>query len=96
MIVLQCPIPWGGRLLPAGASISLPAWLEEQLLAAGNAVRPAASSPPSPAEPDVLDGAAPPQADGGETGDLEEQGEKKKSKKAQQASEPPAELGLGR
>ena len=85
MIVLQCPFLWGGRLIPAGKRISLPAGLEERLLQAGSAARPEASSPPPEAEPD-----------GGETDELEEQGEKKKSKKAQQASEPPAELGLGR
>ena len=94
MIVLQCPFLWGGRLIPAGKRISLPAGLEEKLLRAGSAARPETASPAP--EAGSRESTAPPQADGGETGDLEEQGENKKSKKAQQASEPPAELGLGR
>ena len=94
MIVLQCPFQWGGRLIPAGTRISLPAGLEEKLLQAGSAARPEAASPAP--EAGSRESAAPPQADGSAADEAEEQGEKKKSKKAQQSSEPPAELGLGR
>ena len=94
MILLRCPIQWGGHLIPAGKRISLPAGLEEKLLQAGSAARPETASPAP--EAGSRESTAPPQADGGETGDLEEQGEKKKSKKAQQVPEPPAELELGR
>ena len=94
MIVLTCPFQWGGRLLPAGKRISLPAGLEERLLQAGSASRPEAASPAP--EAGSGESAAPAQADGGAADEAGEQGEKKKSKKAQQAFEPPAELGLGR
>ena len=88
MILLRCPIQWGGHLIPAGKRISLPAWLEEKLLQAGSALRPEAVSSPPQAEPDGKAEAA-----------LAERGEKKdteKGDKAQQAPEPPAELELGR
>ena len=88
MILLRCPIQWGGHLIPAGKHISLPAGLEEKLLQAGSAARPEAASSPPQAEPDGKAAAA----DGG-TGRKKGHGKKDK---AQQAPEPPAELELGR
>lgn len=88
MILLRCPIQWGGHLIPAGKRVSLPAGLEEKLLQAGSAARLKAASSPPQAEPDGKAEAAP-----------EERGEKNvtgKGVKAQQASEPPVELELGR
>ena len=88
MILLRCPIQWGGHLIPAGKRISLPAGLEEKLLQAGSAVRPEAASSPPQAEPDGKAETA--LAERGEKNDTE------KGDKAQQVPEPPAELELGR
>ena len=78
MILLRCPIQWGGHLIPAGKHISLPAWLEEKLLQAGSAARPEAASSPPQAEPDGKAETA-----------LAERGEKNDTEKETRRSRPP-------
>lgn len=86
MIVLQRPFQWGGRLLPAGQRVSLPAGLEEKLLQAGNATRTEVSSP-TEQDSDKAEAAPAEQSEKKSTG---------KGDRVQQASVPPAELELGR